>query len=67
MEGKAVSVKSACALAGVDRANLRKKYPDAVNAIKKLAAPIRPTRRSAPDRRTGILGVIDDDVDRDDN
>jgi hypothetical protein len=67
-EGKRVSVNSACVVARVDRANLRKNYPEAVDIIRKLAASdysLYSLRHGVWDRRTGSIDCIDDDQDSD--
>lgn len=52
-EGKPVSLRAACEQAKVDRANLRKRHPDAVRTIEALSSPDRTIRRGVRDRRTG--------------
>jgi hypothetical protein len=59
-EGTPVSLKAACDRAKVDRKNVRERYPDAVKAIKALAAPDGSPRRGFRDRRTGSSDVMDE-------
>ena len=66
-EGVPVSLKAACGRAGVDRANLRKNYPDAAEAIKAMSGSERAPRRRAKDRRTESIDAIDDAVDEADD
>ena len=61
--GKPVSVRKACSLAGVDRKHLAEKYPDAIELIEKLAEPDRKPPRGSIDRRTGNLDAWDDPED----
>jgi hypothetical protein len=61
-QGKPVSLKAACELARVDRANLRANYPEAVEAIKKLGVADRAPRRGIRDRRTGDIDARDEDA-----
>lgn len=62
-EGKPISLRRACERAGVDRVHLRKKYPDAAEAIQRMAMPDRTLRRSARDKRTGNIDAVDDSHD----
>jgi len=62
-EGKPVSLKAACKRAGVDRANLRKLHPEAVETIAKMAAPDRKPPRAIHDRRTGNSDALDETDD----
>ena len=59
-EGLRVSLKAACKRAGVDRGHLRKRYPDAVKAIRAVSTPDRSPRRGTRDRRTGHIDGVDD-------
>lgn len=59
-EGKAVSLRAACDRAGVDRAHLRRKYPEAAAAIGRMATPDRMPRRGVHNRRTGDIDGVDD-------
>lgn len=59
-EGLNVSLKAACERAGVDRANVRKHYPNSVDAIQSLARPDRRPRRGAYDGRTGRTDAVDE-------
>jgi len=59
-EGKPISLRSACERAGVDRAHLRQKYPEAVRAILRMKTPDRTPRRGVRDRRTGDIDALDD-------
>ena len=59
-EGKPVSLRTACERARVDRAHLRRRYPDAVKAIEDMARPDRSPRRGCRDRRTGNIDPLDD-------
>ena len=60
-EGKPVSLRAACERAGVDRAHLRTKYPDAIETIRRISAPNRTPRRGVRDRRNGTIDAVDDD------
>jgi hypothetical protein len=62
-EGKPVSERAACGRARFDRANLRKRYPEAVAAIEAFSRPQTAPRRGVRDRRTGDVHavVFDDD------
>ncbi len=62
-EGKPVSLRAACDKAKVDRANLRRRYPDAVKAIEALSEADRAPRRGVWDRRTGDVDGWDSDDD----
>jgi hypothetical protein len=59
--GKRVSLKAACALANVDRGHLRKKYPEAVKAIRVIATPERTPNRGFRNRRTDDFDAYDDE------
>src|SRR5208337_489621 len=59
-EGKPISLKAACKRAGVDRANLRKLYPEAARIIAGLAAPDGKPPRAIHDRRTGNIDAVED-------
>ena len=59
-QGRRVSLRVACDKARVDRANFRRKYPEAVVTVKMIAAPdCQPTRGSKRDG--GIEAWGDDD------
>src|SRR5208337_793464 len=62
-EGKPISLKAACKRAGVDRANLRKLYPEAARIIAGLAAPDGKPPRAIHDRRTGNIDALDETDD----
>ena len=55
-----VSLQAACALAGVDRKNVRERYPEEVKIIRALSTPDRTARRGVIDRRTGTIDAVDD-------
>jgi hypothetical protein len=66
-EGKSVSLRAACMRAVVDRVNLRRKYPDIAEVIKKMGTPDRKPRPGLIDRRhnddnrqIGGLDAVDD-------
>jgi hypothetical protein len=59
-EGKPVSLRAACERAGVDRANLKLNYPEAADAIRRMAAPDRTPRRGGRNRRIGDIEAVDD-------
>ncbi len=59
-EGKPVTVRAACLRARVDRANLRKNYPEAITAIELLSRPDRTPPGAAHDRRTNRFDAVDD-------
>jgi hypothetical protein len=59
-EGKRVSLIAACKRAKVDRGHLREKYPEAVQAISKIATPDRTPKRGIRDRRTRNIDALDD-------
>jgi hypothetical protein len=59
-EEKPVSLRAACERAKVDRANLRKRYPEAVKTIEALSLSQVKPRRGATDRRTGTVHALDD-------
>jgi hypothetical protein len=59
-EGKPVSLRAACALERIDRANLKKNYPEAVDAIEAMATPDRSKPRGIRDARTGRQDGVDD-------
>jgi hypothetical protein len=61
--GEPVTLKAACARAGVDRGHVRNRYPDAVKTIRALGSPDRRPRRGVRDRRTGEIGGVDDPED----
>lgn len=61
--GKAVSVRSACKAARVDRKHLAVKYPEAIEIIERLAEPDRKPPRGSIDRRTGSFDAWDDPDD----
>jgi hypothetical protein len=65
-QGKPVSLKAACEIAKVDRANLRKNHPKVVRAIQMLSAPDSPIHRGARNCRTGNVDAIEDYEDQDD-
>jgi hypothetical protein len=62
-EGLPVSLKAACERAGVDRANIRRRYPDAVKAIRALSVPDGVIPRATRDSRTGDFDVVDETKD----
>jgi hypothetical protein len=62
-EGKPISLRAACDRARVDRANLRKNYPEAVEAVRRMMAPDRTPRRGVRNRRTGDIDALDDSED----
>lgn len=62
-EGKPVSLNAVCKRAGVDRGNLRRNYPEAIQIIKTLGSPDRSPRRGVRDHRTGDIDGVDDDED----
>jgi hypothetical protein len=62
--GKPVSVNAACALAHVDRANLRKNHPDAIETIKRLGELGRAPKSGGHDKRTGDVFATDDPRER---
>jgi len=59
-EGKPISLKAACKRAGVDRANLRERYPEAAEMIRRMGSLNRAPRRGMVDRRTGNLDAVED-------
>lgn len=61
-DGKPVSERAACELAGVDRKNVAKRYPYAVRMIKELAKPERAPQTGVRNRGRGNV----DGIDRDD-
>jgi hypothetical protein len=62
-EGNPVSLRAVCERAGVDRANLRSNYPDAVSAIRLMMAPDRTPKRGVRNVRTGGFDAVDDSED----
>lgn len=60
-EGKPVSLRAACERAKVDRANLRKRYPQVVKVIEGMSLADRAPRRGFRDRRTGSPDAVDYD------
>jgi hypothetical protein len=61
--GQSVSLNAACKLARVDRASLRKRHPEAVAAIERIATADRTPRRGTRDLRTGDIDGVDDPED----
>jgi hypothetical protein len=62
-EGKRISLRAACDRARADRTNLRKNYPEAVEALRRIATPDRTPRRGTRNRRTGDIDPTDDSED----
>jgi hypothetical protein len=62
-EGKPVSLRAACERAGVDRGNLRKRYPEAIATIEAMSHADRDLRSGLRDRRTGNIDAVDTDFD----
>ncbi len=61
--GHDVTLKGACEKAGVDRKNVRKRYPEVVRMIKDIGAAGRTLIRGVIDRKTGNLDGVDEDED----
>jgi hypothetical protein len=62
-ERKPISIRAACDRAAVDRAHLRDKYPEAVDAIRRMKTPGRSPRAGLRDKRTGDIDAVDDSDD----
>src|SRR5262249_35738455 len=62
-EGKRISLRAACARAGVDRTNLKKRYPEAVEIVRRIKVPDRDRRRGKRDPRTGDIEAVDESED----
>jgi hypothetical protein len=59
-EGRPVSLLAACLRAGVDRKNVKRRYPDEVRCIRALAAPDRAPHRGVLSRRTGHVDGVEE-------